>query len=214
MTCTAKEVASAIGAQLEGDSTIELKSVAAPERAGVHDLIYLDSAKQASRALTSAALCVIAPLGIPLAGKTILRAANAKLSFAKAAAFLIERTPIAREVHPTAIISPLAKIAATAAIGPYAVIGENAHIGEHTQIGAHSVIGAGCWVGDHCRIHPRVTLYNGVRIGDRVEIHAGAVIGADGFGYAFGENRYTKFPQLGIVEIGDDSVAFKSLDTI
>jgi UDP-3-O-[3-hydroxymyristoyl] glucosamine N-acyltransferase len=205
MTCTAKEVASAIGAQLEGDSTIELKSVAAPERAGVHDLIYLDSAKQASRALTSAALCVIAPLGIPLAGKTILRAANAKLSFAKAAAFLIERTPIAREVHPTAIISPLAKIAATAAIGPYAVIGENAHIGEHTQIGAHSVIGAGCWVGDHCRIHPRVTLYNGVRIGDRVEIHAGAVIGADGFGYAFGENRYTKFPQLGIVEIGDDA---------
>ena len=205
MTCTAKEVASAIGAQLEGDSTIELKSVAAPERAGVHDLIYLDSAKQASRALTSAALCVIAPLGIPLAGKTILRAANAKLSFAKAAAFLIERTPIAREVHPTAIISPLAKIAATAAIGPYAVIGENAHIGEHTQIGAHSVIGAGCWVGDHCRIHPRVTLSNGVRIGDRVEIHAGAVIGADGFGYAFGENRYTKFPQLGIVEIGDDA---------
>jgi UDP-3-O-[3-hydroxymyristoyl] glucosamine N-acyltransferase len=205
MTRTAKEVASAIGARLEGDPTLELKSVAAPERAGVHDLIYLGSPKHAARAISSAALCVIAPLEINLEGKTILRAANAKLSFAKAASFLIERTPIAREVHPTAIIAPLAKIAATAAIGPYAVIGEDAHIGEHTQIGAHCVIGAGCWIGEHCRIHPRVTLYNGVRIGNRAEIHAGAVIGADGFGYAFGEDRYTKFPQLGIVEIGDDA---------
>jgi UDP-3-O-[3-hydroxymyristoyl] glucosamine N-acyltransferase len=204
MNRTAKEVAAAIGAEVEGDSSIELKSVAAPERARAHDLIYLENAKHASRAISSAALCVIAPPGISLTGKTILRAANAKLSFAKGAAFLIERSPIAREVHPTAIIAPLAKIAPSASIGPYAVIGEDAHIGEGTQIGAHCVIGAGCWIGELCRIHPRVTLYNGVRLGNRVEIHAGAVLGADGFGYAFGENRYAKFPQLGIVEIGDD----------
>ena len=205
MSRTAQEVALSIGAQLDGDGSLELKSVAAPERAGAHDLIYLDSAKHAARANASAALCVIAPAGIALPGKTILRVANAKLAFAKAAALLLERAPIARDVHPTAIIAPLAKVAATASIGPYAVIGEDAHIGEGTQIGAHSVIGAGCWIGENCRIHPRVTLYNNVRIGNRVEIHAGAVIGADGFGYAFGENRYTKFPQLGIVEIGDDA---------
>jgi UDP-3-O-[3-hydroxymyristoyl] glucosamine N-acyltransferase len=201
---TAKEVAGAIAAQIEGDGGVELSSVAAPERAGVHDLIYLDSAKHTERVLASAASCVIAPHGISLAGKTVLRAANPKVSFAKAAAFLIERAPIASGIHPSAIIAPLAKVAASASIGPYAVIGEDAHIGEHTQIGAHSVIGAGCWIGDSCRIHPRVTLYNAVRIGNRVEIHAGSVIGADGFGYAFGENRYTKFPQLGIVEIADD----------
>jgi UDP-3-O-[3-hydroxymyristoyl] glucosamine N-acyltransferase len=204
MTRTAKEVAAFIGAEMEGDAGVELKSVAAPERAGPHDLIYLDSAKHAERANSSEALCVIAPQGVSLDGKTILRAANAKLAFAMAAAFLIERAPIAREVHPTAVIAPLAKIAPTASIGPYAVIGEDTHIGEGTQVGAHSVIGAGCWIGEHCRIHPRVTLYNNVRVGNRVEIHVGAVLGADGFGYAFGENRYTKFPQLGIVEIGDD----------
>jgi UDP-3-O-[3-hydroxymyristoyl] glucosamine N-acyltransferase len=201
---TAKELAAAIGAEIAGDGSVEINSVAAPERAGAHDLVYLDSAKHAARVMSSAAVCVIAPQGIPLSGKTVLRAANPKLSFAKAAALLLERAPIASGVHPSAVIAPLAKIATTASIGPYAVIGEDAHIGEHTQIGAHAVIGAGCWLGEHCRIHPRVTLYNGVRIGNRVEIHSGAVIGADGFGYAFGENRYTKFPQLGIVEIADD----------
>jgi UDP-3-O-[3-hydroxymyristoyl] glucosamine N-acyltransferase len=200
-----KEIAAAIAAEIEGDSALELISVAAPERAGIHDLIYLDSDKHAERVNASAALCVIAPKDISLSGKTVLRCGNPKLAFAKAAAFLIERPTIARDIHPTAIIAPLAKVAPSASIGPYAVIGEDAHIGVGTQIGAHSVIGAACFIGDNCRIHPRVTLYNGVRLGNRVEIHAGAVIGADGFGYAFGENRYTKFPQLGLVEIGDDA---------
>src|SRR5262249_9439221 len=136
--------------------------------------------------------------------KTVLRVKQAKLAFAKAATLLRDRAPIATGVHPTAIIAPLARVAATASVGPYAVIGEDAHIGEHTQIGAHAVIGPGCWIGDECRIHPRVTLYAGVRIGHRVEIHSGAVLGADGFGYAFGEGRYWKFPQAGIVEIADD----------
>ncbi|MGA2419795.1 MAG: UDP-3-O-(3-hydroxymyristoyl)glucosamine N-acyltransferase [Candidatus Acidiferrum sp.] len=204
MNRTARELAAAIAAEVEGDDGVEISSVAAPERAGAHDLVYLDSPKHVARVISSAALCVVAPQAIALAGKTVLRSANPKLSFARAAAFLLERAPIAAGVHPSAIIAPLAKVALTASIGPYAVIGEDAHVGEHTQIGAHSVIGAGCWIGDHCRMHPRVTLYNGVRIGNRVEVHAGAVIGADGFGYAFGENRYTKFPQLGIVEIADD----------
>jgi UDP-3-O-[3-hydroxymyristoyl] glucosamine N-acyltransferase len=201
---TAQELAAVIAAEIEGDSSVEINSVAAPERAGWHDVIYLDSAKHSARVLASAARCVIAPKGIPLAGKTVLRAANPKLSFAKAAQYLLERAPIASGVHPTAVIAPLAKIAPTVSIGPYAVIGEDAHIGEHTHIGAHTVIGAGCWIGEHCRIHPHVIIYNRMRIGNRVEIHSGAVIGADGFGYAFGENRYTKFPQLGIVEIADD----------
>jgi UDP-3-O-[3-hydroxymyristoyl] glucosamine N-acyltransferase len=205
MKRAAKEVAAAIGAEVEGDGELELRSVAAPERAGPHDLIYLESARHAERAMDSDADCVIAPPGVALPGKTVLRNAQAKLAFARAAAFLLERATIASGVHATAIIAPLAKIAATASIGPYVVIGEDAHIGEGTQVGAHCVIGAGCWIGVDCRLHPRVTLYNNVRIGNRVQIHAGAVIGADGFGYVLGEDRYTKFPQVGIAEIGDDA---------
>ncbi len=205
MTRTAKELAEAIGARLEGDAAAEIRSVAAPERAGPHDLIYVEAAKHADRATASAALCVIADEGAALAGKTILRHKQPKLAFAKAAALLLERAPIASGVHQTAIVAPLTRLSPGVSIGPYAVIGEDVHVGSGTQIGAHTVVGAGCWIGENCRIHPRVTLYAGVRIGHRAEIHSGAVIGADGFGYAHGEGRYWKFPQAGIVEIGDDA---------
>jgi len=205
MRRTAKELAEAIGARLEGDGTAELGGVAAPERAGAHDLIYVESAKHAPRAVASAAICVIAAEGVALPGKTVLRSAQPKAAFAQSAELLLGRAPIASGIHPTAIVAPLARLAPDAGIGPYAVIGEDAHVGSGTQIGAHSVIGAGCWIGENCRIHPRVTLYGGVRLGNRVEIHSGAVIGADGFGYVLGEGRYWKFPQAGIVEVGDDA---------
>ena len=206
MKRTAAELAEAIDAKLEGDGDVELGGVAAPERAGPHDLIYVDAAKHAGRASASAALCVIAGEGIAVEGKTVLRHRAAKVAFAKAAALLVETTTIATGIHATAIVAPLARVAASVSIGPYAVIGEDVHIGEGTQIGAHCVLAAGCWIGANCRLHPRVTLYRGVRVGDRVEIHAGAVLGADGFGFASGDGRYWKFPQTGLVEIGDDVV--------
>ncbi|HXY00006.1 MAG TPA: UDP-3-O-(3-hydroxymyristoyl)glucosamine N-acyltransferase [Candidatus Limnocylindrales bacterium] len=204
MTATAKELAEKIDARVEGDGALDLTAVAAPERAGSKELIYVEAAKHAERAAASAAACVVAGEGIALPGKTVLRSKQPKVAFAKAAAILMGRAPIASGVHPTAIVPASAHIEASVAIGPYAVIGENAHIGDGTQIGAHCVVGAGCWVGENCRIHPRVTLYALVRLGNRVEVHSGAVIGADGFGYAFDEERYWKFPQAGIVEIGDD----------
>src|SRR5229473_7510744 len=204
MTKTAKELSETIGATLEGDSSLELRAVAAPERAGAHDLIYVETAKHAERAATSAALCVIAGQGATIPGKTILRHAQPRAAFAKAAAILMERPPIAIGIHATAIVAPLARVGKNVGIGPYAVIAEDAHIGDGTQIGAHCVVGAGCWIGEDCRIHPRVTFYRRARVGNRVEIHAGAVIGADGFGYAYDGSRYWKFPQVGIVEIADD----------
>jgi UDP-3-O-[3-hydroxymyristoyl] glucosamine N-acyltransferase len=204
MKRTAAELAEAIDAKIEGEGSLEVRGVAAPERAGPHDLIYVDALKHAERVSASAALCVIAGHGIVVGGKTVLRERNAKAAFAKAAALLLEPVPIASGIHATAIVAPLARMAANVSIGPYAVIGEDVHIGAGTQIGAHCVIAAGCWIGADCRLHPRVTFYGSVRVGDRVEIHAGAVIGADGFGYAPSDGRYWKFPQTGIVEIGDD----------
>ncbi len=204
MRRTAKELAEAIGARLEGDASVEIGGVAAPKRAGAGDLIYVEAAKHVERAVASAAVCVVAREGMALPGKTVLRSAQPKVAFAQAAELLLGRAPIASGIHLTAIVAPLARVGVGVGIGPYAVIGEDAHVGAGTQIGAHAVIGAGCWVGENCRIHPRVTLYGGVRLGHRVEIHSGAVIGADGFGYAFGAGKHWKFPQAGIVEIGDD----------
>ncbi len=205
MKRTVQELADQIGARIEGDSSLELLGIAAPERAHATDLIYVDSPKNLSRAAASNAACVIAPDSVELPGKTVLRHRQAKLAFAKAAALLLDKPPIASSgIHPTAIVAATAKIAPSAHIGSYAVIGENVSVGEHTQIGPHTSIAANCQIGADCRIHPRVTLYEKVRVGDRVEIHSGAVIGADGFGYAQGEGRHWKFPQAGIVEIGDD----------
>lgn len=205
MKHTVAELAKKIGAVVEGDQALELTGVAAPERAGKKDLIYVESAKHLERAATSEAVCVVARAGFALPGKTIVRSEQPKVAFAKAAALLVERPPIASGVHLTAVVAPLARVGENVSIGPYAVIGEDAHVGEGTQIGAHSVIGAGCWIGKDCRIHPRVTLYAGVRLGNRAEIHSGAVLGADGFGYAFDGKRYWKFPQAGILEIGEDA---------
>jgi UDP-3-O-[3-hydroxymyristoyl] glucosamine N-acyltransferase len=204
MNKTARELAEAVGGTIEGDSAVEVRGVASPERAGLRDLIYVEAAKHAGRAAASAAACVVAGEGIAIGGKTVLRHSQPKLAFAKAAAMLLERPPIATGIHASAVVAPLARLGTGVSIGAFAIIGEDAHIGNGAQIGAHCVIGAGCWIGENCRIHPRVTIYSGMRIGHRVEIHAGAVIGADGFGYAFGEGRYWKFPQAGIVEIGDD----------
>jgi UDP-3-O-[3-hydroxymyristoyl] glucosamine N-acyltransferase len=204
MKVTANELAEKIGAQVEGNGWFELTGVAAPERAGIADLIYVESAKNVDRAAASKAHCVVAGEGVQLAGKTVLRSPKPKVAFARAAMILLGRPPIASGVHPTAIVASSAKLGQNVAIGPYAVIGENVRVGDNSQIGAHTVVGAGCHIGRDCRIHPHVTLYAAVRTGQRVEIHSGAVIGADGFGYAFDGERYWKFPQTGVVDIGDD----------
>ncbi len=199
------DLARAIQTRLDGDGAQFITGVAAPERAGEHDLIYVESPKHADRALASRALCVVAPEGVPLPGKTVLRSTKPKVAFARSAALLAIHERVETEIHPTAIIAPSAKIGGYVKIGPYAVIGEEVHIGDATHIGAHCVIGGGCGIGNACRLHPRVTLYENVRLGNGVQIHAGAVVGADGFGYAFDGEKYWKFPQAGFVEIADDA---------
>ncbi len=204
MTRTARELAQFLGAILEGDSAQKVAGIASPESAGPADLIYVDSPKQLDRAVRSAARCVIVALEAAVEGKTLLRAPNPKLAFAKAAAWLLPEPRIVEGIHPTAVISSQAHLAAGVAVGPYAVVEDGAEIGAGTQIGAHCVVGRGARLGEQCRLYPHVTLYAGARLGARVVVHSGAVIGSDGFGYVFGDGRYWKFPQVGTVEIGDD----------
>lgn len=204
MTRTARELAQFLGATLEGDAGQKISGVASPEGADAEDLIYVDSPKHLERAARSAARCVIVALEATVEGKTLLRVPNPKLAFAKAAAWLLPEPQVAIGIHATAVVSPQARLAASVAVGPYAVIEDGAEIGTGTQIGAHCAIGRGARLGERCRLYPHVTLYAGARLGARVIVHAGAVIGGDGFGYVFGDGRYWKFPQVGTVEIGDD----------
>lgn len=204
MIRTAREIAEHVGAQLEGDPAAKVAGVASPESAGPEDLIYVDSARHLDRAAQSRARCVLLPPGLEFAGRTILRSAQPKLAFAKAAAWLLPPQPIATGIHPTAIVAPTAKLGEGVGVGPYVVIEDDVEIGDGTQLGAHCFVGRGSRIGARCRLHPRVTLYAGVRLGKNVIVHSGTVIGSDGFGYVFGEGRHWKFPQMGRVEIGDD----------
>jgi UDP-3-O-[3-hydroxymyristoyl] glucosamine N-acyltransferase len=107
-------------------------------------------------------------------------------------------------VHATALVAPSARVAPDASIGPMVVVGENAIIGARSALGAHAVIGAEARIGDDCQIAPHVVIGHRCLVGHRVIMHAGVVVGSDGFGFEFKEGRHVKVPQTGIVQIDDD----------
>ena len=204
MTRTAGELASHLGATIDGDASVPVAGVASPERAAATDLIYLESPKHEERAARSAARCVLARAGTRLPAKTIVESSEPKLAFAKAAAWLLPAPTPLPLVHATAVVPASARLGADVSIGAYVVLEDEVEIGAHTAIEPFCFIGRGSRVGENCRLHPRVTLYAGARLGHRVEVHSGATIGSDGFGYVFGEGRHWKFPQIGGMEVGDD----------
>jgi UDP-3-O-[3-hydroxymyristoyl] glucosamine N-acyltransferase len=204
MTHTIKELADFLGCALEGDGAAQISGVASPGSAGAEDLIYVESLRHMDRAGASAARCAVIAPGLSLPGKILLRAANPKLAFARAAEWLLPPAPIAGGIHPTALIAASAKLAPGAAVGPYAVIEEDVRIGAGTEIGAFCFLGRGAQLGEACRLYPRVTLYAGARLANHVILHSGAVIGSDGFGYVAENGRRRKFPQVGEIEIQND----------
>ncbi len=204
MTRTAKELAEYLGCALEGDGAARVSGVASPASARAQDLIYVESQRHLDRAAASAARCVVIAPGISMSGKILLRAANPKLAFARAAGWLVPPVPIAQGIHATAVIAPSAQLAPGAAVGPYAVIEGDVRVGAGTEIGAFCYLGRGARLGEGCRLYPRVTLYAGARLANRVILHSGAVIGSDGFGYVVEGGKRWKFPQVGEVEIQDD----------
>jgi UDP-3-O-[3-hydroxymyristoyl] glucosamine N-acyltransferase len=203
-----KEVADFVQARVLGDGAVQLKGISTHQSAGPSDLVFVDDEKHLRSALESSAAAVI--VGDFTAGKTsskpLLVATQPRLAFARAAQLLCpepERNP---GIHPSAIVHASARLASNVTIEERVVIGEDAHIGEGTRIGAGSVIGAKAIIGCNCNLYPNVTVYPGARLGDRVIIHSGAVLGSDGFGYVRDQatGRYEKFPQLGRLEIEDD----------
>ncbi|WP_397473219.1 UDP-3-O-(3-hydroxymyristoyl)glucosamine N-acyltransferase [Pusillimonas sp.] len=115
---------------------------------------------------------------------------------------------LAKGIHPNAVIAPSAQIADGVSIGPHCIIEDDASIGKGTRLGPGCVIGAGSSIGTDGLLHARVTLYHGVRVGDRAIVHSGAVLGADGFGFApypgSEKGAWAKIAQLGGVRIGHD----------
>jgi UDP-3-O-[3-hydroxymyristoyl] glucosamine N-acyltransferase len=178
--------------------------VASPDTAEADDLVYLSSGRHIERVSRSVARCVVTSPDLLVSGKTLILAAQPKLAFARAAAWLVPPSPISDGVHSTAVVAKSARLGARTAVGPFAVIEDEVVIGEEAQVGAFCFLGRGAELGKGCRLYPRVTLYAGVKLGGNVVVHSGAVLGCDGFGYVTDQGRHWKFPQTGALEIADD----------
>jgi UDP-3-O-[3-hydroxymyristoyl] glucosamine N-acyltransferase len=207
MSHTLQEVAEFTAARLMGDGSIEIAKVASVAQAQPGDLVFVQDDKDLPPALASHASAVIAGefAAASPAGKPLLISGNPRLAFARAGALLHPAKSYPPGLHPTAIVDPSANIATTAAIDAHAVIAARAVIGERSHIGASCSIGEGVTIGDDCDLYPCVVIYQGTRLGRRVIVHAGAVLGSDGFGFVRDEThgRYQKFPQIGELIIGD-----------
>ena len=130
---------------------------------------------------------------------------NPYLTFAQALGILQGRPRPAAGVHPTAYVEPSAVLSADVHVGPFAVIGARTRVGARTVLHAHVVLGEDVAIGDDCLLHSGVHIREGCRIGQRVILQNGSVIGSDGFGFARdAAGRYHKIPQVGVVVLEDD----------
>jgi UDP-3-O-[3-hydroxymyristoyl] glucosamine N-acyltransferase len=206
------ELARAVEACLDGDGSIEVSGVASISAASAEDLVFVEDAKYLPDALRSKAAAVIvgAFAKSSPSEKPLLISDHPKLAFARAARFLASQDgacdSLPQKVHLTAVVHPSARLAVSAVVEACAVIAEDVVIGEKTRIGSGSAIGAGVKIGRDCQVYSNVTIYPGTTLGNRVIVHAGAVLGSDGFGYVRDRKsgRYEKFPQAGRLVIEDD----------
>jgi UDP-3-O-[3-hydroxymyristoyl] glucosamine N-acyltransferase len=203
-----KEVADFVQARVLGDETVQLTGISSVQSAVPGDLIFVDDEKHLHGALESHASAVIA--GDFAAGKTsskpLLLVTQPRLAFGRAAQLLWPRPERKAGIHPSAIVHPSARLADSVTVEARVVVGEGVQIEEQTWIGPGCIIGANASIGRNCDLYPNVALYPGVRVGDRVVVHSGAVLGSDGFGYVRDQStgHYEKFPQVGRLEIEDD----------
>ena len=135
---------------------------------------------------------------------TLIRVKNAYESVAKLLQLYESMKPKKKGIDSLAFISPKAKVGNDCYVGAFAYIADGAVVGDRCVIYPHAYIGEGVTLGDDCIIYPHATIYYGCQLGNRVTLHGGSVIGADGFGFAPGADGYDKIPQIGIVKIEDD----------
>ncbi len=134
---------------------------------------------------------------------TLIKVENAYESLAKLLNLYEMSKPKKQGIDSLAFVAPSAKIGENVYIGAFAYIGENTVIGDNTQIYPHTFVGDGVKIGDNCLLYSNVNIYHDCRIGNECILHSGAVIGADGFGFAPTPNGYDKIPQIGIVILED-----------
>ena len=201
---------SGLDVKVIGDGSISIDKISTIEQAKQNNVTFLANAKYKKHLLDcSAGAVILAESELDAWQGSALVMSNPYVGFAVVAQILDETPQQAMNIHPSAVVSPLAKVAENCSIAANAVIEDHAVIAEGVQIGAGCFVGQGTILGSNSRVWPNTTIYHGVTLGKNCIVHSNSVIGADGFGYApqsiDGDQHWIKIPQLGGVSIGDNT---------
>ena len=207
MEFSARQIADFIQGKVEGDENATVHTFAKIEEGTPGAISFLSNPKYTHYIYTTESSIVLVNEDLELnqpVKATLIRVKNAYECVAKLLQLYQSAQPKKKGIHPQAFVSPTAKVGNDCYIGAFAYIGDNVQIGDNTQIYPHTVVEDGVNMGNGCLIYPNVTIYKDCRIGNNVTIHAGSVIGADGFVFAPNTEGYDKIPQIGIVILEDD----------
>lgn len=197
------EVAERLGAVLSGPGEVEINGIAGIEQARPDQITFLSNIRYAPLARTTRAAAILVEPGFQEIATPTLRVADPYLAYAQAIELFYQPPVYPPGIHPTAVIHSSARIGARAHIGPYAVIGEGAAVGEDAVLHAHVVLYPGVRVGARFVAHAHAVVREYCHLGDDVVLQNGAVIGADGFGFARTSGGWRKIVQSGPAVLED-----------
>lgn len=207
MEFSAKQIAQFVQGVIEGDENATVNTFAKIEDGKPGAISFLSNPKYTHYIYDTESSIVLVDKSVELekpTKATLIRVDNAYECVAKLLQLYESMKPKKTGIDSLAFVSPSAKIGENVYIGAFAYIGDNVVIGDGCQIYPNVVICENAKVGNDCLFYPNVTIYHDCHVGNRVTLHAGSVVGSDGFGFAPSENGYDKIPQIGIVTIEDD----------
>jgi UDP-3-O-[3-hydroxymyristoyl] glucosamine N-acyltransferase len=205
MSYTLKQLAEKIGAEVHGDASYIIDSLATLSSAGAQQIAFLANKKYSQQlSETKAGAVIISSQHINDCNTHALVMDNPYLGYALTAQLLDTTPKPAYDIHPSAQISPDVTLGVNVAIGANTVIEKGVVISDNVIIGAGCFIGEETLIGSHTKLWANVSVYHRVKIGQNCLIQANTVIGSDGFGYANDKGKWLKIPQLGGVIIGDN----------
>ena len=207
MEFSAKQIAQFVQGVIEGDEDATVNTFAKIEDGKPGAISFLSNPKYTHYIYDTESSIVLVDKSVELekpTKATLIKVDNAYECVAKLLQLYESMKPKKTGIDSLAFISPSAKIGENVYIGAFAYIGDNVVIGDGCQIYPNVVICENAKVGNDCLFYPNVTIYHDCHVGNRVTLHAGSVVGSDGFGFAPSENGYDKIPQIGIVTIEDD----------
>lgn len=205
MNISLRELNERFGGTIGGKPDVLIEGVNALDTADQGEITFAEQARYSEQVVASRATAIVVPEDFPdIPERNLLRVSKPREVFVHIVKLFHPEPAYPEGVHPSAVVTPDAQLDKGVHIAECVVVREGVRIGQGTviesgvHIGREVIIGQDCWIG------PNVTLMHKVRLGDRVKIHAGAVIGGDGFGYVWVDDHHMKVPQIGSVQIDDD----------